>query len=226
MNKELNKYVSLEVLEKIKEEINLELREYLLEEIIPIYNSLDDGHGVKHIGTVIDSSIKLCMVLNLRIDLNLTSAVFHDLGMLVDRKTHHIHSKKMVMENIKLKKWFKEDEIKLISEACEDHRASNKNEPRSIYGYILSDADRTTNIFDMIIRCYNFSIKHFDDKTYEDLYNRVYEHLKEKYGEGGYAKFYLKESFDIIMRPYLEAQEILKEENKFKLIYEELIPKK
>lgn len=43
--------------------------------------------------------------------------------------------------------------------------------------------------------------------------------MKEKYGEGGYAKFYLKESQEIIMKPYIEAQKILKDEEVFKEIY-------
>lgn len=221
----LNEYLSLETLNIIDDKVNKDLLEYLMEEIIPIYNTLDKGHGIKHIGTVIDSSMKLCKEAKVRYDMLIVASVFHDLGMIIDRKIHQAHSKNMVLENIKLRKWFNEEELNLIGEACEDHRASNKNEPRSIYGYILSDADRTTDIFDMIIRCYNFSIKNYNDKTYEELYNRVYSHLKEKYGEGGYAKFYLKESFDIIMKPYLEAQEILKDEERFKVIYDKLIQK-
>ena len=57
----------------------------------------------------------------------------------------------------------------------------------------------------------------------EEKYIRVYSHLTEKYGTNGYAKFYLEESKVVIMKPFLEAQEILKSEVKFKEIYLELI---
>ena len=110
-----------------------------------------------------------------------------------------------------------------MGEACEDHRASNANEPRSVYGYIISDADRTTDIYDMIERCYNFSRKNYSDLNEEETYRRVYSHLVEKYGEGGYAKFYLEESKEVIMKPYIEAQEILKKEEDFRGYYNKII---
>jgi uncharacterized protein len=47
--------------------------------------------------------------------------------------------------------------------------------------------------------------------------------LVREYGEGGYAKFYLEESKNVIMRPYIEAQEILKKEEVFKFYYNKII---
>lgn len=216
---DLRKIVSIESYEIIEDKIDKDLVKYLLENIMPIYDNLDKGHGINHIGTVIDSSMKLSECFDINPNMVFTVAIYHDLGMTVERKSHEKYSKKMLLENKDLRTWFNEEECIKMGEACEYHRASNKNEPRSIYGYIISDADRTTDIEDMIIRCYNFSLKNFDDKTDEEIYNRVYSHLKEKYGEGGYAKFYLKESQEIIMKPYIEAQQILKNEKIFKGIY-------
>ena len=216
---DLEGIVSCESYKIIESKIDKSLVKYLLENIMPIYNTLDKGHGINHIGTVIDSSMKLSECFDINFNMVFTVAIYHDLGMSIDRKIHEKHSKIMLTENNDLKNWFIEKEIIKMGEACEDHRASNKNEPRSIYGYIISDEDRTTDIEDMIIRCYNFSVKNYKDKNEEDLYNRVYAHLKEKYGEGGYAKFYLKESQEIIMRPYIEAQKILKDKEVFKKIY-------
>ena len=216
---DLEKIVSSQSYKIIKDKIDKTLVKYLLENIMPIYNTLDKGHGINHIGTVIDSSMKLSECFGINSNMVFTVAIYHDLGMSIDRKIHEKHSKIMLTENKGLKNWFSEEEIIKMGEACEDHRASNKNKPRSIYGYIISDADRTTDIEDMIIRCYNFSVKNYKDKNEEDLYNRVYAHLKEKYGEGGYAKFYLKESQEIIMKPYIEAQKILEDQEVFKKIY-------
>ena len=220
---DLRKIVSNESYKIIENKVDKTLVKYLLENIMPIYDTLDKGHGINHIGTVIDSSMKLSEYFDINPNMVFTVAIYHDLGMTVERKIHEKHSKRMLLENKDLRSWFNVEEYIKMGEACEDHRASNKNEPRSIYGYIISDADRTTDIEDMIIRCYNFSLKNFKDKTEEELYNRVYSHLKEKYGEGGYAKFYLKESQKIIMKPYIEAQQILKNEEVFKRIYFKVI---
>ena len=43
-----------------------------------------------------------------------------------------------------------------------------------------------------------------------ELYKRVYDHLKEKYGEGGYAKFYLEKSREIIMKPLFRSPRYIK----------------
>lgn len=216
---EINKKISGESYEVINKEINRELLKYLTENILDRYKTFDKGHGVNHIATVVDSSIKLSKYFPVNKNMVLTIAIYHDLGMSVDRKFHQIHSKNILINDINLEKWFTKEEIVLMGEACEDHRASNAHKPRSIYGYIVSDADRTTDIYDMIERCYNFSKKNFSDLNEEETYRRVYSHLVEKYGEGGYAKFYLEESKDVIMKPYIEAQEILRNEEDFKEYY-------
>ena len=75
-----------------------------------------------------------------------------------------------MIKDEELRKWFTEEEIIIMGEACRRfHRASNENEPRSIYGYIISDADRTTDIYDMIERCYNFSKRIMEDKNEERI---------------------------------------------------------
>ncbi|WP_418222618.1 HD domain-containing protein [Clostridium isatidis] len=219
----LRKIVSDEVYIIIEKEVNKELLDYLFENILIKYNSLDKGHGINHIGKVIDSSIKLSNYFDVNKNMILTIAVYHDIGMIVERKTHEKHSKNILITDKELRKWFNEEEIIIMGEACEDHRASNVNEPRTIYGYIISDADRTTDINDMIERCYNFSKKNFNDNNEEEIYKRVYNHLRGKYGEGGYAKFYLEESREAIMKPYLKAQEILKNEKEFKEIYKIIV---
>lgn len=221
----IKEIVSREVFNTIEKEINNELLEYLMENILENYKAFDKGHGIKHIATVIDSSIKLSNYFPVNKNMVLTIAIYHDLGMSVDRKTHQIHSRDILVNDITLKRWFTEKEIILMSEACEDHRASNHHEPRSIYGYIVSDADRTTDIYDMIERCYHFSKKNYSNSNEDEIYNRVYSHLVGKYGEGGYAKFYLNESRDIIMKPYIKAQEILRNEEDFKDFYKKIISK-
>ncbi|WP_195263369.1 HD domain-containing protein [Clostridium sp. 1001275B_160808_H3] len=220
---EIEKRISKESYEVINNEISRDLLMYLTENILENYKAFDKGHGVNHIATVVDSSIKLSKYFPVNKNMVLTIAIYHDLGMTIDRKTHQIHSRDMLINDVNLRNWFNKEELTLMSEACEDHRASNDYEPRSIYGYIVSDADRTTDIYNMIERCYNFSKKNYSDLNEEETYKRVYSHLVEKYGEGGYAKFYLEESKEVIMKPYIEAQEILKKEEDFKDYYNKIV---
>lgn len=220
---EIKKIISKETYTIINNEIEQSLLKYLMEDILEKYKAFDKGHGIKHIATVIDSSIKLSKYFPVNKSMVLTIAIYHDLGMSIDRKIHQIHSKDMLINDTNLENWFTKEELISMGEACEDHRASNAHEPRSIYGYIVSDADRTTDIYDMIERCYNFSKKNYKDLNEEETYKRVYSHLVEKYGEGGYAKFYLEESKNVIMKPYIEAQEILKKEEEFKFYYNKII---
>lgn len=220
---EIKERISKESNDVLDNKIDKSLLKYLTESILENYKTFDKGHGIKHIATVIDSSIKLSKYFPVNKNMVLTIAIYHDLGMSIDRKTHQIHSRDMLINDINLKNWFTKEEIILMGEACEDHRASNVHEPRSIYGYIVSDADRTTDIYDMIERCYNFSRKNYSDLNGEETYRRVYSHLVEKYGKGGYAKFYLEESKEVIMKPYIEAQEILKKEEDFRCYYNKII---
>ena len=220
---EIKERISKESNDVLDNKIDKSLLKYLIESILENYKTFDKGHGIKHIATVIDSSIKLSKYFPVNKNMLLTIAIYHDLGMSIDRKTHQIHSRDMLINDINLKNWFTKEELILMGEACEDHRASNANEPRSLYGYIISDADRTTDIYDMIERCYNFSRKNYSDLNEEETYRRVYSHLVEKYGEGGYAKFYLEESKEVIMKPYIEAQEILKKEEDFRGYYNKII---
>ena len=99
-----------------------------------------------------------------------------------------------LLEVKNIKKWFNKEEQNIIKEAIEDHRASSTHEPRSIYGKIISTADRTIiDIDNTIKRTYSFGKRHYAGLSEKQQIERVYDHLVEKYGEKGYAKVYLKD---------------------------------
>ena len=83
--------------------------------------------------------------------------------------------------------FFSQEEIQVIFEAIQDHRASSKSEPRSIYGKIVSSADRRTNIDDILIAAYNYSLKHNSNLSVEGNIEEAYDHLCKKFAVGGYA---------------------------------------
>ena len=121
-------------------------------------------------------------------------AAYHDLGHHIDKDKHEIISAKMFEEDENIKKWFDANEQKIIKEAIEDHRASCDHEPRSIYGKIVSSADRTIIDIDNIIkRSYAYGKRNYANLNEEEQIERIYNHLVNKYGEGGYVKMYLED---------------------------------
>lgn len=192
------KMEDLTINNEIPLKINKELIDYITNEIFPLYNRNEEGHGIKHIKTVIKRSLELAYKYNVNLDMVYVIASYHDLGHYIDRKTHEMISAEMFMEDENMKKWFDNEQRNTIKEAIEDHRASSNHKPRSIYGMIVSTADRAiVDIDDSIKRAYLYGMKNYPEFTKEEQMERVYQHLTEKYGEEGYAKIYLEdEEFD------------------------------
>lgn len=187
--------------------MNRELMKYIENEIFPLYNRNEEGHGINHIKTVIKRSLKLAENYDVNLDMVYTIASYHDLGHYIDRKTHELISAEMFMKDETMKNWFTEEQRMIIKEAIEDHRASSNHEPRTIYGKIISTADRTIiDIDNTIKRTYSYGMKNYPGLSEEEQIERVYQHLLEKYGEKGYAKVYLKdEEFEKALQKLREA---------------------
>lgn len=114
------------IIEQQCDEVNIkniekELIKYIEEEIFPLYSKNEEGHGIKHIKTVIERSLKFAKEYDVNLDIVYTVAAYHDIGHYIDRK------------------------------------------------------------------------KHYAELSEEEQIERIYQHLKEKYGENGYAKVYLQD---------------------------------
>jgi len=180
-------------------ELNESLIKYINDKIIPMYKKFDKGHDVNHVTSVINDSLKIAEILKDDVDMNIvyTIAAFHDTGLSKNRDVHHIESGKIVRKDTFLRTIFDKDTIELIAQACEDHRASSKHPPRSLYGKVVSDADRSDNLDTMFKRAYNFGKHNNPELSEEEHFERVYEHLSEKYGRKGYVKYHLKETEEV-----------------------------
>jgi uncharacterized protein len=121
----------------------------------------------------------------------LAAAACHDLGLVNGRDRHHLDSGIIIRADARLREWFSEDEIETIAQAAEDHRASGKAAPRSIYGMLVAEADRVIDGETIIRRTIQFGFKHYPDLDREGHMSRAAEHLKEKYGRGGYLKLWI-----------------------------------
>lgn len=140
------------------------------------------------------------------------------------------------MRDKNLEYFFTQDEIKVMAEAIYDHRASLEGEPRSIYGKIVSSADRNTLVELPLKRTYAYRMKHNPNDTLDEIIEQSRQHIISKFGKKGYAteKMYF-EDFDY--KIFLEKIAILannkdkfREEflkvnglnNKLKLIFDEI----
>lgn len=200
--------------------LNKELKEYIDADILPRYNDNDKGHGLEHIMYVIDRSMRFAKTIDdINYDMVYTIAVYHDIGHSIDAKNHEKISADILFEDVNLKKFFSKEQIKIMSEAVYDHRASSEINPRSIYGKIVSSADRNTNIEDILKRTYEYRIKHFENASLEQIIDESYNHLLEKFGKKGYAveKMYFE---DLEYKNFLDnVDKLLKDRNEFNKIY-------
>ena len=164
---------------------------YIQQEILPQYDSFDGGHKRDHAETVIRESLKLARAYDADETMSYVIAAYHDLGLKFDREKHHIHSGEILMADENLRKWFTQEQILTMRDAVEDHRASGKNPPRTIYGAIVAEADRQIDPLTVVHRTMAYSLKLLPNADFETLYQRSLEHLHEKYAEGGYLKLWL-----------------------------------
>ena len=171
--------------------IMTDLQQYIEQTIIPRYDAFDGGHRRDHAQMVIDESLKLAREHGADEQMAYVIAAYHDLGLSIDREKHHIHSGEILMADEQLRKWFTEQQLLVMRDAVEDHRASGKNPPRTIYGAIVAEADRQIDPPTVIQRTMAYSRKLYPDGDFETLYLRSREHLNEKYAEGGYMRLWL-----------------------------------
>lgn len=177
--------------------VTKELKEYIKENIFPSYQKNDLGHNLEHIKYVIKRSLKFASEIDgVNFNMVYTIAAYHDIGHYIDAKNHEKISATILFEDKMLKKFFSDQEIKIMSEAVYDHRASLEGEPRSIYGKIVSSADRNTLVQVPLKRTYAYRLKHSPNASLDDIIEESRKHIIDKFGSHGYAteKMYFEDS--------------------------------
>ena len=169
------------------------IRQYIESEIIPRYDNFDAAHGRDHVEYVIAQSLKLAEHYDVDRDMVYVIAAYHDTGLAVERKTHHLESGRIMRADRNLRQWFSEGQIETMARAVEDHRASSDHEPRSIYGKIVAEADRQIDPETIIRRTVQYGLSHYPELDREGHWQRMLDHLNEKYAEGGYLRLWIPE---------------------------------
>lgn len=169
-------------------EVNKNLKKYIEKNIFPIYEKNDLGHNLEHIKYVIERSLSFAkMVEDINYDMVYVIAAYHDLGHHIDADNHEKVSAELLLEDNQLKEFFTIEQIKTMADAVYDHRASLEGEPRSIYGKIVSSADRNTLVDVPLKRTYAYRVKHNPTATLEEIIEESRQHLIKKFGKKGYA---------------------------------------
>lgn len=176
------------------EPISQDLREYIEKNILPRYDNFDKAHRQEHVRTVISQSMELAASLDVNIDMVYAIAAYHDTGLCEGREHHHEVSARIINEDQNLRRWFTEEQIAIMADAAEDHRASSGHEPRTIYGRIVAEADRCINPMTIIRRTVQFGLDHYPELNREEHFKRMMTHLHEKYGRSGYLKLWFADS--------------------------------
>lgn len=171
--------------------INPEIISYIETSILPQYTNFDKAHQTDHVQTVIQSSLDIAKDYDVNMNMVYVIAAYHDIGLVNGRKDHEKTSAAMLLTDQKLKTWFCTEELALMAQAVEDHRASNDYEPRSIYGRIVSEADRDIQYETIVRRTIEYSFKNYPAYTFEMHFTRCFNHIVEKYGESGYITLWL-----------------------------------
>ena len=204
-------------------QIKEEIRQYIEKNIFPEYEKNEQGHGINHIYDVIRRSFDIIEQNDLKVDYNIVYviAAYHDIGHHIDAKNHEKVSAEIMDKDQKLEQFFTAEELNIIKEAIEDHRASANTEPRSIYGKIVSSADRNNTVEQCLERTYSYWKRHNPNATDRELYEDSFDKLTKKFGVNGYAKFYFK---DREYEKFLEdLRNLLNDKEKFCKVQERYI---
>ena len=175
----------------IDNNVSLDLMEFVETQILPRYAAFDQAHRLGHVNQVIKQSLDLAKKIGADINMAYVTAAYHDLGLEGPRAIHHLTSGKILQADKRLRRWFSEEQIKIMKEAVEDHRASASHAPRSIYGKIVAEADRELEPETVFRRTILYGIDHYPEKTKEEQWERFTEHLKNKYSNTGYIKLWI-----------------------------------
>lgn len=178
----------------MKNNPSLDLVEFVETQILPRYTAFDKAHNLSHAQQVIAQSLQLARQLGADLDMAYVVAAYHDLGLEGPRAVHHLTSGKILMQDARLKKWFAPEQLRMMKEAVEDHRASASRAPRSLYGKIVAEADRDIRPETVIRRTIQFGLANYPELDTERQWQRFMQHMDEKYSTHGYIRLWIQGS--------------------------------
>lgn len=200
--------------------IREDITQYIEREIIPRYDGFDLAHRRDHVLTVIEQSMSIAQHYDVDMEMVYVIAAYHDTGLCNGRERHHTESKNIILGDHNLKQWFTAEQIEIMGDAAEDHRASSKNEPRTIYGRIVAEADRVIEPRTIIRRTIQYTLTNYPELGREEGHERMVEHLNEKYNYGGYLRLWIEHSQNA--KRLEELRELIAQPEALRQVYDEI----
>ena len=170
---------------------SLDLMEFVETKILPRYAEFDKAHNLEHVTRVIRRSLELAARTGADVDMVYTIAAYHDLGMEGPRAVHHLTGGKILAGDARLRRWFTPEQITVMKEAVEDHRASASHAPRSMYGKIVAEADRDIVPEQVFRRAVQYGLDNYPELDKEQQWQRFREHMDQKYSTHGYIRLWI-----------------------------------
>jgi uncharacterized protein len=201
---------------------SLDLVEFIETQILPQYAAFDKAHSMEHVTRVIRRSLEMVRTTGADINMVYAIAAYHDIGMSGPRAIHHLTGGKILAADARLKRWFSPEQLKIMKEAIEDHRASASHSPRSIYGKIVAEADRDLSPEIVFRRAVQYGLDNYAELDFEQQWERFRKHMDEKYSEHGYIRLWIPNSpnaqFIKQLRDIINDSQLLREQfNKYYL---------
>ncbi|MBR6899933.1 MAG: HD domain-containing protein [Bacteroidales bacterium] len=202
------------------DDIPADLKAYVETDILPRHEHYDAAHRPDHIRRVIARSMAMrphpC-----RGEAVYAAAAMHDLGICEGREVHHLASGRIIRADQNLRRWFSEEEIELIAQAAEDHRASATTPPRSSLGMIVAEADRDIEPETIVRRTVEYGLGHYPELDREGHWQRTLDHLHEKYAEGGYIKLWMGDASPNAA-PLADLRALIHDEPRLRRLFDDL----
>ena len=199
---------------------SLDLVEFVETKILPQYADFDKAHNMEHVTRVIRRSLDLARKTGADLNMVYAIAAYHDLGLSGPRAIHHLTSGKILIADARLKRWFSTDQLQMMKEAVEDHRASASRAPRSIYGKIVAEADRDIDPETVIRRTIQYGLANYPELDTESHWRRFMQHMDEKYSVNGYIRLWIQGSEN--ERKLNELRKLITEPKEMRKVFDKL----
>jgi|GEM_PF-990418 len=164
---------------------------YFEKTIYPFYFDKIGTLYANHAKRVIEKSLQFAKQVKEPINTDMVFAVaaFHDIGLVKGKKDHEKTSAKMFLDDKEVTKFFTKDQMQIIAQAIEDHRASLDRDPRTIYGKIVSTADRLgwLDVDEAFRVWYANRLRDKPHMTLDEMIEDARQHVLEKFGKDGYV---------------------------------------
>ena len=209
----------IDELEYYTKGVRSDLKDFISDNIFPEYEKNDGGHNLAHILEVIRRSFALNDTFKLGLEDNKMYAIAscHDWGKYEDHETHHLIAARNFMNCEGMKQFFNDEDRIIIKEAIEDHRSSKEEEPRSIYGKLISSADRNTRIEIVFIRSFFVAHERTPDMNIEEYLDFTINRLAKRYSEENPENMHFEDqTYKVFLS---EMRELLKNADEFKRRY-------